>query len=908
MNVISQATYSSSYGEQVPGHVKLIGLVVGFESSYNGIELSPFYDTIIFSDIADIMKEFESSSIPLFDKLAKYDSESDENVEDLLQEYQKYLEKENKQRKEYVGRTKLKNRVPLLRHERFNKPSYGNGDKYNDYLYKNGYYSSDPYKSKNPLNLFTPINPKVNYFNTAVPTTKLPHDSMELNIFKKILLSEDNPSIPQFPFKAPCCKNGKMSCKQCAQANLEPRVSLYSDEKKSNGMTENKYITDPDDALNIRIKIDVQLPKIHERLDKHHTFDLNDGSNTKDFPLAIKMPTSYYNLPIPMNLFGYKRVSKLNTSPNHKMTIHKKKKPKTNTGGKKHRKKLITFHNINLEPQQIFQVHFGKSNTTNGITNEINSTVAANLGSITKEIIETNNSVTTSAPLVTVKTTDTQTEENIFLLVNISNNMVNNTEEANKTSNSIETEYTNAIFNATTENSLHSIKKREAGTANKTVTIAADNKTVTVDKKDIELNQTIPQIKIIANITKAIKHNAIDNAKKVDKSLPSEDELLYWPNNNISQSKTLVTKNITSIILETETKKAKLNMTKETIRDNHTKALEKAIFGDVDWNDVDAVAPAFMSFIGKYIEGTLTICSDIICHSMKCAQKEEEEFYLNPWSTIDIERQQIIDFDSNGNVIHKDTKKIINFSKELLSGNKDLQNFFSNGDQSRDTKEMKTKIIKLVRVLDALNDRQRRQTPKKLKLLTNCRLDGSLTEGRGIGSTLWGWLTYPLSWWGSEPELAPINEQLIASTSKYEPLESIEIAKHTVTVWCNDQTCTTQKCDRFGCRNMTCNIYDTDMMGECREYNTISTSDEPKHTEPLTKTSLQDKATETTKALESTSTTVATVTSAHKPAPIQEDHPLELEAVLSSTVFGNDEKVGVDIGDLIKLEQKVSVY
>lgn len=527
------------------------------------------------------------------------------------------------QRKEYVERTKLKNRVPQLRHERFSKPSFGNGGKYNDYLYKNGYYSSDLYKSKNPLDLFIPVSPNVNHFNSIVPTTTLPRDSMELNTFKKILLSEDNPSpmsFQKFPFKASCCNNGQMSCKQCATAKdysrsrLEPRVSMYSDEKKTDGMTENKYITDPDDALNIRIKIDVQLPKIHEKSDKHHTFDLDDSSNTKDFPLAIKMPTSYYNLPIPMNLFGYKRVSKLNSSPIHKITINKKKKSKSNTGGKKHRKKIITFHNIKLEPQQIYEAHFGKYNGTEGTTKDVHNTVAANLVSSTTEILKTNFSSTTTAPLVMVKMTDTQTEENIFLLVNISNNVVNNTEEANKTNNSIETEYTNA----TTKNSLHSIKKR-AATANKTVTIVVANKThieQTVENKVIEFNKTVPQEKYTANTTKISK----DNTKKVDKSLPSEEELLYWPDNNVSQSQ-VITKNITTIILETETKKAKFNMTRESIRKNHTRALEKAIFGDVDWNDVDAVAPAFISFIGKYIEGTLTFCSDVICHSMKCGQK-----------------------------------------------------------------------------------------------------------------------------------------------------------------------------------------------------------------------------------------------------------------------------------------------
>lgn len=512
-----------------------------------------------------------------------------------------------------MERTKLKNKVPLLRHERFSKTNFGNGGKYNDYLYKNGYYNMNTYKSMNPLDLLIPISSKANHFNTIELTTTLPRDSMELNTFKKILLTEDRQSpstFPKFAFNAPCCKNGQMSCKQCtspkdySRSRLEPRMSPYSDEKKPD--TENKFTELTDDALNIRIKIDVQLPKLHERLDKQqNVFDLNDGSNTKDFPLAIKMPTSYYNFPIPMNLFGYKKRSKLNSSPLHKITMHRKKKSKSNTGGKKHRKKIITFHNIKLEPQQIYEAHFGKPNVSEGNTKYDLSTVADLVTSTTKNI-ETNITSTTLIPLEKINN-ETQTEENIFLVVNISNNVVNETEESNKTNNSIETDYTNAILKSTTDNSLHLIKKREA---------IAPNGTFAVSNKTVALNKTVPQAKPVLNVTKALK----DTAKRVDKGLISDDELLYWPNINGSLSK-IIPKNITTIILESETKKTKLNMTKEAMRRNRTRTLEKAIFGDADWNDVDTVVPAFISFIGKYIQGALTFCSNNICHSMKCGQK-----------------------------------------------------------------------------------------------------------------------------------------------------------------------------------------------------------------------------------------------------------------------------------------------
>lgn len=96
------------------------------------------------------------------------------------------------------------------------------------------------------------------------------------------------------------------------------------------------------------------------------------------------------------------------------------------------------------------------------------------------------------------------------------------------------------------------------------------------------------------------------------------------------------------------------------------------------------------------------------------------------------------------------------------------------------------------------------------------------------------------------------------------------------------------------------------MMGECREYNTITTPvmNVPKPTEPLSKPSLQDKVTEATKAPEIT--TVVSVSSTQKDVLIVEEHPLELEAVLSSTVNANDEKVADNKGDPISPEQKVS--
>lgn len=171
-----------------------------------------------------------------------------------------------------------------------------------------------------------------------------------------------------------------------------------------------------------------------------------------------------------------------------------------------------------------------------------------------------------------------------------------------------------------------------------------------------------------------------------------------------------------------------------------------------------------------------------------------------------------------------------------------------------------------------------------------------ITEGRGIGSTLWGWISYPFSWWSSsESDTPPLKDELIG-TPVYGPYDNIEIAKHNVTVWCNDQTCTTMKCDKYGCKNVTCNIYDTDLRGECREYNTIVKPEEPVPSKPLTEPTVQDKIPDSTNAPELSSSTQLYETNANQAV---EEHPLELEAVLSSTVTEET----ADKGSPVKLDK-----
>ncbi|XP_039753739.1 uncharacterized protein LOC120629058 [Pararge aegeria] len=168
------------------------------------------------------------------------------------------------------------------------------------------------------------------------------------------------------------------------------------------------------------------------------------------------------------------------------------------------------------------------------------------------------------------------------------------------------------------------------------------------------------------------------------------------------------------------------------------------------------------------------------------------------------------------------------------------------------------------------------------------------SEGRGVGSTLWGWITYPFSWWSSDNSDIPYESNTGMGLSRFNAYDSVEIGRYNVTLWCNDQTCTTIKCDRFGCMNITCNMYDTDITGECRSFNTKVKPEEPttpKSSKAASQPPPQSYETETTLNQPVTPNTVIILSSTENDN-IQgtEDRPLELEAVLSSTVTENVEK------------------
>ncbi|XP_013164780.1 PREDICTED: uncharacterized protein LOC106115789 isoform X2 [Papilio xuthus] len=609
----------------------------------NRIDFSPFNDAILFNDIAEIINDFDSTMYPV----APSESDSDENIEDLLSEYQHYLDKAHKQKKIYEEKFKSKNKVPMLRHERFSKIKPFPTNKYVDYFnsLSNPFTFTEKSYDNNQLDFFVPFNPDVKYIHRPEPYGKTSyknnHNEKEKTITEEkqfINLPLLSPRINYDLMKSPCiCKDNQIpcdcNCKQCLMP-IETTGNDNFDQSKHVDFADNKAIFSPmafnndnifensgfsnrpttaDNDLNIRIKVDIQLPRILESLlkQKNRSQDKeleNDEKNSKEARFLFHSPVSKLNFPIPIEIFGLKKPIRLNkhdSTSMHKITIHKKKKSKlNNNGNKKHKKKIITFHNIKFEPQVVPEI-----NTNNNISN-INKEIEDRDSqpqlltfNNTQNINETNalnQSIPDIAPLINTSTSiiHGKASEIPFII----HNMDNKTYDFHKTENSIEVDFVKTVSNIST--AMPKILRNRRS--------AENNKTITHDEK------SRPNTKLIER-KKGV--NALKETKDNIKILNVDSELLYWPNNSKISNSTRIPKNITEIILERESNKVKLNISQETIRNNHTMALEHAIFGNVDWNDVDTIAPVFLSFMGKYIRGILTFCSQKTCHSMKCVDK-----------------------------------------------------------------------------------------------------------------------------------------------------------------------------------------------------------------------------------------------------------------------------------------------
>ncbi|KAI5637270.1 hypothetical protein NE865_10000 [Phthorimaea operculella] len=630
-----------------------ISTIYGYDSGSaetNKIDNSPIYDTIIFGDVADIFNELGNGLSPM-GSYHDSTSDSEENLEDLLLEYQNSVDKAFNQHLKYLEKTKTKNKVPPVRHDRFAKMKSAGGMKSDDYYYTGGSFINPKYilpKIDRPIDIYMPMS----------QNSKIGSKNSQMSFVPKEGYQDTTPEIVggisthRFEPNSCVCKSKDLpcdcKCKQCfiydaaAQKYYQyPKKELY----QPGELSEDK-LNDPN-TLNIKIKVDIQLPKIKElsaRYPKNRSFD---ELNSKESTVSVPFPD--FNFPIPMDMFGFKKPAKsfYRYSP-HKMTIHKKKKSKTtNNGSKKHKNKVIkhVFDDWKKVVQRAkVQPYFDEAlNTTIVFDNvtesspQINVTTTIMSSTFQPEYLNNTTTTTSTTEILNkdkiIPNNETKTEENFLVTVNISNSSDTGTED---THNSVETDYAKTNINDDpTEKLLKARNKRDVSTpslpTSQQPTASPSSSSETPPKetsKQVTYNP-VEFVKPLSQVTTGTKNHEEDKKsvptkintdnKKSDKTILTDSELVYWPvTKNITE---YTSNNITTIILEREDKKAKLNMTKEAIRNNRTTALEKAIFGDVNWDDVDTVAPVFLSFVGKYLNGALTFCSQNVCHSMKCSQK-----------------------------------------------------------------------------------------------------------------------------------------------------------------------------------------------------------------------------------------------------------------------------------------------
>lgn len=530
----------------------------------------------------------------------------------MLSEYQNYLDRAHEQRVNYIRKSKGKNKVPLARHETFTKLKPFARKNYNE----NGHYYFEDMKPQTGLNTLIPHGSNV----------KLVEETSDLfNTFKSSYYGPKISNFPKLPSENPTesillsciCKENiipcKCPCKQCIfTESVSPRkfnaIQPYTNSFKSYKYTEHDPSNNFDNNLNLRIKIDVQFPNISmlSNVLKYGTrkaFDEYEDMIPKEIFSTIKLPFPYLNFPIPMDSIGYKQnIFKDKSSPLHKITVHKKKKFRLNNNNKKHKnKKLFTLHNFeSLVKQNITK---GYNNNSEIDKNNSLDNNAENNASPKNKQYETTLNYTNNNMSVTTQNNNSsnQSLEKIYLTINITNGNDSFSQNLYKSDNSIETDMGNVKGNESSTTLLR-MKREIKDKLLKFITLNANNNTITLSPTHSHSNSSqVPY-------------------KNSDKESEFNAELLFWPSVNKSQSM-IPSKNITAMILDREVKKAKLNMTAEKIRNNHTTALEKAIFGDVNWDDVDAVVPILISFVGKYLTGVLTFCSENVCHSMKCAKK-----------------------------------------------------------------------------------------------------------------------------------------------------------------------------------------------------------------------------------------------------------------------------------------------
>ncbi|XP_072949379.1 uncharacterized protein [Epargyreus clarus] len=567
------------------------------------LELSPF-DAIIFSDIAEIINDIDNNLNFEPDTKINDESESNEDVENLLSEYQNHLEKAHKQRVQYFEKTKGKNKVPLVRHEKFSKVNF---PKVHSFDSDRNYHFSKFLPQKvfnNPYDLFVPLH--------------VPHEE-SLPTVNKIIWNENKVDLPGFVTKSgnsailsSCfCEENKFpckcNCKQCLIPFGKPHSSYFEPAKAFND--DNPLITNTayknighrsentgdisDNNVNIRIKVDIQMPKIYEVLKKvHESFSINNATTPEDVDLndtmaPMNMSFSSLTFPIPLNILthGLSKLYQYDFTPIHKTSLHKKKKSHSSSQNKKYRSKFLTFHHGKGYSYQNLQTT-EKYNNEN--SNNIHHDTQVKLQPNITRILELNSTANKSDSLPDYN----ETNATIPILVNISSD-----------DNFIDIE-------ATT---------KDITNINHTVSAEPNNATASPSfiriKRAILDNSTLPNSTISKLKSVNTSQNNFETGKVNNQPILMDNDLLYWPDeagHNI--------KNETVAAREEQLHESNLNISEHTVNINSTSNIQKSL-SKVNWDDVESVASTFTNLVGKYVNGMLTFCSQKNCRSLKYGDK-----------------------------------------------------------------------------------------------------------------------------------------------------------------------------------------------------------------------------------------------------------------------------------------------
>lgn len=527
-------------------------------------------------------------------------SGSDENIDDLLYEYNHYLNKAHNQRKKYLEKYKLKNKMPLLRQDLYKKQKkYNNFYSPTDNLFNTKQFQHGYSMPNNIMDIFIPIKSISRNYNSKIETSTTDPDG----IFK----AKSTEKIHKYGKEYCTCQNNLSPC-DCNNNPIRNYYDTYN-YKKADGLdkgfkgyskllpalTDNMFgetlngvkcgrnMNDDllNNIMNIKLKIDIQVPKYQESFPELCTncamqkyaeeLDLSPTIVNMPFPYFPALPTGNYG---PTNIF---KIKSDGYNPMHKLMTHKKKKSRNN-GNKKHRKKsAVSFQSFNINDDKD-NVEFVKK--IDDVKDVGPSNITENPTSVIDEITNLNS-------------TDTQ---ELSVTVNVTFNAENQTDNMS---------LNNVVETTEPENSKTTVDDVTTKPREKRDTVLLKNSTadnITKDhKSDIEY------------ITTKLK-KSIDK----DKNIISDDEMLYWP--ELAIDTTLTDINNLNITKEVESRVPSSNIMTKITHNNET-SLINVVSEKFDWSDMEKVVPVFISFFGKYFNGIMTFCTDTVCHSVKCNDK-----------------------------------------------------------------------------------------------------------------------------------------------------------------------------------------------------------------------------------------------------------------------------------------------